>query len=417
MEMMMFVKARWDLDLTTKDARDSAVTEFLHTTTSNDVQPLPLAVCEAFGGVLGICGGTTAAVATRLFQELPHEALLRFAMPEILPKMTCGKFGRLGQNSGLVGNYSVSDPLEFNHPTALPDISKVKEICNMITGSETRQKFTICQDVKLGIRFMAKRQMELLEKECRCADCRGRDGNFTSESETCPVQEFYLKFSAILVDILALSLFETPKSLLVRPSRDRHNAEQLKHTVCDVLRNGEPRVFDDGRGQVVYPSVYGSHGIERVGYLRLSNFCGVLKYEGDVYNVVASQDIDVSGVTDELEQNIYENNQNPEILQPMNLYRKIRVSWEAYTQDHGEIQANLLIHTKDCTFIAARSLSLLITALKDTIFYEDCLQGSRSRLEKADRFATNQPPWSSVVAENDENSRVNIIAVDAQQLY
>ncbi|KAL6798621.1 hypothetical protein J3E68DRAFT_400324 [Trichoderma sp. SZMC 28012] len=371
-------------------------------------------------------------------RQLLYE-LLRFAIPEILPKLTCGKFGRLGQNSGLVGNYSVSDPLEFNHPTALPDISKLEKICNIITGKTiVPQKFTIRQDATLVVRKLVK---DHLEKECRCADCHGRDGKSTSKSETCPVQEFYLNFSTILVDILALSLFENPESLLVRPSHDRHNADQLKYTVCEVLRDGEPRVFDDGhllqwaramvghvyddkdrrlivtsgRGQVVYPSVYEYQRIERVGYLRLSHFRGVLKYEGDVYNVVASLDIGAHNVSDEPEQPIYEGNQNPGILRPMNLFDHISVSWEAFTQDLGEIRAFLLIHTRGSNSIAARNLSLFITALKDTFFYEDCQHDGRSWLEEADRFTTIQSPWSEAVAENDENSHVRIIAVDGSE--
>lgn len=369
--------------------------------------------------------------------------LLRYAIPQILPKMTCGEFGRLGQNSPLVNNYSVSDLSEFNHPSTLPDISILRKICNIITGNRIPQKFTIRQDAKLVIRdyFLVKRRIDDIDQDCQCADCCGRDRNSTSESEPCVMEEFYLNFSTILVDIFALSLFKAPELLLVRPRHDRHNAKQLRDTVCDVLRNGEPREFDDGhllqwaramvghvfddkdrrlivtsgRGQVVYPSVYESDRIERVGYLRLSHFYGVLKYDRDVYNVMASPDNEASDVSDDQKRYIYENNQNPEILQPTNLYRNVNVSWEVVTQDYGEIQANFLVHIQDRNFTARRNSSLLITALKDTFFYEDCLHDRQSMLEEADRFITNQPPWHEGVAENDENPRVNIIAVDGSE--
>ncbi|KAK4072452.1 hypothetical protein Trihar35433_4516 [Trichoderma harzianum] len=336
--------------------------------------------------------------------------------------------------------------VSYNSPPA------VKSDCYGMVGIESYgqwllheipQKFTIRQDAKLVIRdyFLVKRRIDDIDQDCQCADCCGRDRNSTSESEPCVMEEFYLNFSTILVDIFALSLFKAPELLLVRPRHDRHNAKQLRDTVCDVLRNGEPREFDDGhllqwaramvghvfddkdrrlivtsgRGQVVYPSVYESDRIERVGYLRLSHFYGVLKYDRDVYNVMASPDNEASDVSDDQKRYIYENNQNPEILQPTNLYRNVNVSWEVVTQDYGEIQANFLVHIQDRNFTARRNSSLLITALKDTFFYEDCLHDRQSMLEEADRFITNQPPWHEGVAENDENPRVNIIAVDGSE--
>ncbi|PKK42069.1 hypothetical protein CI102_13560 [Trichoderma harzianum] len=143
--------------------------------------------------------------------------LLRYAIPQILPKMTCGEFGRLGQNSPLVNNYYVSDPSGFNHPTALPDISILRKICNIIIGNRIPQKFTIRQDAKLVIRdyFLVKRRIDDIDQDCQCADCCGRDRNSTSEFEPCVMEEFYLNFSTILVDIFALSLFKAPELLLV----------------------------------------------------------------------------------------------------------------------------------------------------------------------------------------------------------
>lgn len=365
--------------------------------------------------------------------------LLQYAIPQILPRMTCGEFGRLGDNSPLFSNYFVPDPLELRRPTALPHMRILRKICNIITGYSILPKFRTRQEAELVIRdyLLAKRRIDDIDQGCRCADCCGRDRNSTSESEPCVMEEFYLNLSTILVDIFALSLFEAPELLMVRPRHDRHNAKQLRDTVFDVLRNGEPREFDDGhllqwaramvghvfddkdrrlivtsgRGQVVYPSMYESD-IERVGYLRLSHFYGVLKYNRDVYNVVASPDNEASDISEDQKRYIYENNQNPEILQPTNLYRKVKISWEVVTQDYGEIQANFLVHIQDRNFTARRNSSLLITALKDTLFYDFCEHDSQSMLEEVDRFTTNQPPWSDVVAENDENPRVNIIAVD-----
>lgn len=367
--------------------------------------------------------------------------LLQYAIPHIFSNTTCGEFGRLGQNSNLFENFEVSDPIDLYRPIALPDKSRLQEICYMITG--VPQTFTIYQDGQLFRDLhLFKLHMKMLKTVCQCDHCGGDEG-FDSD-ETCAVDEFYLAFSSILADIFALSLFESRQELFIKPSRNRHNEDQenqLIQAIGNVLRSRKQQIFEDehllqwaramvghdfddedrcliitsGRGQVVYPSVYGSDRIDRVGYLRLSNFCGVFRYEGDVYNVVSSPDDGASDISGHPGQLVCKENQKIAILQPMNLYPNASFSWKIATQDDGEIQADFLVRVQDSNFTATRSPSFFITALKDTLFYEDCLHDSQSRLEEADRFTTNQLLWHEGVDENDENRRVNIIAVDGSE--
>ncbi|KAL6795803.1 hypothetical protein GGI42DRAFT_332122 [Trichoderma sp. SZMC 28013] len=219
-------------------------------------------------------------------RELLSE-LFQYAIPQIFSNMTCGEFGRLGQNSNLVENFEVSDPLDPYRPTALPDVSKLQEICCMIAGKP--QIFTVRQDGQpVQDLHLFNYHMKMLKIHCRCDNCE-IDEDFHSKSETCDVDEFYLDFSSILVDIFALSLFESPEELFIRPSRDRLHGDQLEIVVCNVLRSGKQQAFNDNhllqwartlvghdfddedrdliitsdRGQVVYPSVYGSDRIEK----------------------------------------------------------------------------------------------------------------------------------------------------------
>ncbi|KAL7913760.1 hypothetical protein GGI35DRAFT_490221 [Trichoderma velutinum] len=375
--------------------------------------------------------------------------LFQYATPQILSNMTCGEFGRLGRNSNLVEKFSVSDPLDSYRPTTLPDISKLQYLCNIITGETVSQRFTMLQDGELIENLpLVKLHVDHLEEKCRCAECYQRDEAHSSNSEACAVDEFYSNFSTILVNVFALSLFDSPESLLIRPSHSRHDGHQLEDDVCDILWTGEAREFDDehllqwaramvghdfdnedrglivtsGRGQVVYPLVYETQHIERAGYLRLLNFCGVLKYEGDVYNVVVSPDNDESDVSDDWsdvsedqEQNIYEVKQEFGVLQPMNLYQNARLSWKIATHENGEIQADFLVRVQGSSFTATRNPSFFITALKGTLFYESCPHESRAKLKKADRFTTNQLPWHERVGKPAAESFVNIIAVDGSE--
>ncbi|KAL7793370.1 hypothetical protein V8C43DRAFT_44267 [Trichoderma afarasin] len=410
---------------------------------SSPPQPAVKATCygmvslETYGEWLRHEFGFADEYGRRLLPQL-----LNNAIPHIFSNTTCGEFGRLGQNSNLFENFEVSDPIDLYRPTALPDKSRLEDICYMITGEP--QAFTICQDGQLFRDLpLFKLHVKLLKTECQCDNCRG-DEDFDSESEICAVDEFYLAFSSILADIFALSLFESRHELFIKPSRDRHNEDQenqLIQAISSVLRSRKQQIFEDehllqwaramvghdfddedrcliitsGRGQVVYPSVYGSGRIERVGYLRLSNFCGVFRYEGDVYNVVSSPDDGASDISGHPGQLVYKQNQNIQILQPMNLYPNASFSWKIAAQDDGEIQADFLVRVQNSNFTATRSPSFFITALKDTLFYEDCLHDSQSRLEEADRFTTNQLLWHEEVAKNDENPRVNIIAVDGSE--
>ncbi|PNP54995.1 hypothetical protein THARTR1_04684 [Trichoderma harzianum] len=351
--------------------------------------------------------------------------------------MKCGEFGRLGRNSGLVENFFVSDPLDAYRPTALPDISKLQEICSMITGKP--QKFTMHRNATLMVRDLIKQYMDHFKLECRCADCDGTDADSIPESEMCAVEDVYLIFSTILIDIFALSLFEAPKSLLVRPSHDRHDEEQLRGAVRRVLQRGKPQVFEDehllqwargmvghdfgdeerglivtsGRGQVVYPLVYVSGHIMRSGYLRLLNFGGLLKYDGDVYDVVASPDDDGPDVSGH--HHVPESKQESGFLQPKNLYQNAIFSWKFAPQENGEIQVHYLIHFQGSNFTEKRNPSFFIGALKDTLFYEACRHDKQAKLERADLLTTNQPPWYEQLTKASAKSPVNIIAVDGSE--
>jgi hypothetical protein len=388
------------------------------------------------------------------FADKPGRRLLcqlfQYAVPQILPNMKCGKFGRLGRNSNLVEEFSASDPLDSYRPITLPDIRKLSSLYSIITGENEPQKFTMLKDGELIEDLpLIKRHMDRLKKKCRCGQCRGKDRIFPSKSKTCRVNELYSIFSTILINVFALSLFDSHESLFIRPSHDRHNGYQLRDTVCNLLWTGDAQEFDDehlldwaramighvfdnedrglvvtsGRGQVVYPLVYEANHIERVGYLCLLNFCGVLKYDGDAYNVVASlydfasdvSDVsDASDVSDEQEEYIYESNQKSGILQPINLYRNASLSWKIATLENGEIQADFLVRVQGSNFTATRNPDFFLTSVKDTLFYESCPHDSRVKLEKADRFTTNQSPWQEKAAKTSK-SFVNIIAVDGSE--
>ncbi|PTB52706.1 hypothetical protein M431DRAFT_18223 [Trichoderma harzianum CBS 226.95] len=469
--LMIRSKARWDLDLTTENGQYLAVLDFLSAATLSDVQPLSLAFCEAFGSVLAICSRTLTVTETRLFRELPQPASVGF-LPALSVGFSDGTAEALASTlkglrflclaAALVTSVGPFDGakaiITMMHDSKLHEeqtiwIPRTQQLADILKSLEAKSAF--CGFAELMVQWEIHLRQEVFP---RAFDPMAETGDASAQErldrarrlmlkglpppETIArivdafrtvtgvkyraIAEVEIKLGAGAAWVLAFAewCFGTAPALCLLHARvdGGHTYEHISGSPASLVKVTIPASSSNkfteilvryrSRGQVVYPSAYESDRIERVGYLRLSHFYGVLRYDRDVYNVVASPDNEASDVSDDQKRYIYENNQNPEILQPTNLYRNVKVSWEVVTQDYGEIQANFLVHIQDRNFTARRNPSLLITALKDTFFYEDCLHDRQSMLEEADRFITNQPPWHEVVAENDENPRVNIIAVD-----
>ena len=156
--------------------------------------------------------------------------------------------------------------------------------------------------------------IRLLQAECICSEClraKDEDQEIPDHPNYCRVDSFFCNIARFVADILALSLFQNPDSLLVRYRHYRspdlafaqaivriimtrgrshcsyvdilHHALQL---VGHIFRPDEPLptwIMSCYKGQAVYPSIFDTLRISKRGYLSLNWLPGCLQYKGETY--------------------------------------------------------------------------------------------------------------------------------------
>ena len=149
-------------------------------------------------------------------------------------------------------------------------------------------------------------------QKCKCIKCNP-SGTPRHRSATCDVVRFFQNVSEFSADVLALSLFELPETLLVE--LDRRNApsrvkSHLQQIILAIITDGEPTtsqvhlflhsalirighyteerdmekwIASSYKGQVAYPKIFETQNPGEKGYLALSWAPGLLRYDGEVY--------------------------------------------------------------------------------------------------------------------------------------
>lgn len=372
------------------------------------------------------------------FGSLSGQRLLNqvfeYAIPQILSNMTSGRFGRLGRNSDFVAGFVVNDndPLDSHRLSLLPDIRKISDVCRLILPQDTSQRFTRLQNGLLIEDLpLVSLEHDRIRLTCKCMECsrlnNAGPNNYPSSS-VCGFHELLNRFSAVIMDVFALSLFERPESIMLHPTLARRRGDEMKRGVMDVLKTGKPvkyadedlvdwarsmvaHEFDDedcsllvtsNRGQVIYPSIYEAFHFERTGYLRLVSYDGVLTYNGDIYDVVTTsydqkrQDSDASDLSDASdvsEETDHEAEETSGPLQPKHAYKKSIVSWDIVTQEDRSIEANVMVRWQGNSSTSFINPDLVTTALKDALIYEGCEHSGQTPLPTANNLTVNEPPW------------------------
>ena len=158
-----------------------------------------------------------------------------------------------------------------------------------------------------------------LRKNCSCSNCK-----CSGESSDCKNDHksgFLRTLSIIAADILALSLFDFPESLLVSLSGCRPQSRTLEEAVFSILKQDQNEnvicltteilhhalslighdvdhdislkewVISSFRGQVVYPKIFETQYLEIKGYLTLNWAPGLLQYNGEKYSRGVSESL------------------------------------------------------------------------------------------------------------------------------
>ncbi len=258
-----------------------------------------------------------------------------------------------------------------------------------------------------------------------------------SGPEWCSKQQFFRSLSFIIMDIFALSLFDSTSTLLLRLSVDRENGIGMEMRVSDVLKTGDSRDFDDldliawarnmaghvlqgensvvissSKGQAIYPKVFDTLRFQKQGYLELCCLPRVLRYGGETYDVVSYTANDMEVVGDQPKFNPVDFTRP--VSQPLNLCRHFDLSWSISVQDNQELRARLSVRTKTAgNFRIHEDPLSLLRNMKNTLLVDGCPHDPRAKLERADQFASYSCPWERHLGPPGTTSHVDVVAVDS----
>ena len=170
-------------------------------------------------------------------------------------------------------------------------------------------------------------------------------------------QGFLYRLSVYVAEILALSMFDNPETLLISVHHTQfvhtENMHKIQNAIETIIGSGEPTIgtpwdllawalylvghkdFDHGedwviscyRGQAVYPRVFETEDICQSGYLVLRWAPGLLFFDGEVYNRGTSpRPIHLERRT--LPTNAVFMQTSRPVTEPLNLVPNMRMEWK-----------------------------------------------------------------------------------------
>ena len=213
------------------------------------------------------------------------------------------------------------------------------------------------------------RHLHLLKQSCRCGLCPTGQGNAMSP---CLVTKFFWDVARLVTDILCLSLFDTPNSLLVslqhQPWDGRHDdTSVLVSSVYEIITTGNvrvveietllkytlglvgheyrwssaavpgwPSIISSVKGQVVYLKIFSTNSVPKRGYLELVCIAGRLEYTGKVYARGLENALSISTLPREIH--------STPVTGPMNLFPALFPTWQVIEREEygGYLSINLL---------------------------------------------------------------------------
>ncbi|CAF9911630.1 hypothetical protein IMSHALPRED_010529 [Imshaugia aleurites] len=271
---------------------------------------------------------------------------------------------------------------------------------------------------------LVRLHLDRLAKICTCKGCRRHSG-MPDWSSYCKKSRFLSTIPLCAADILALSLFEDPETLLVLCEYgDREYGTNSFTSAIDVIINqGKPVVCGAEdilawglamvghttedvknknwvtscfRGQAVYPKVFESRGICQPGYLRLSWAPGLLFFEGETYD----RAIGLQRLRWQVPMNVTDT-VSTEVSRPLNLVPNMKMEWKVVRRD-GYLEVYPV-----CGQYVGHAFKVLAN-LANGLILRGCPHDSSSPLERPDMLAYYEGLVSSIKG----GGRVAVVAVD-----
>ena len=383
-------------------------------------------------------------------QKICHEmggkgSLAYRAMCEALPyalKQSC-ELLRLSQDSErypttVTGNQS--DILGRAYRChALPEDFIISSVLTKVFNLESQQYLQRLDDHEMisDLPLVREHLHKSAKGGCTCNGCRKRvmKPHRTDDSaSTCGMikdndmikNKFLRDISYHAANILTLSLFESPETLLVSVPPIQIQRQLLK-AVHHIIISGEPTVCtikeilawarrlvghkdpgdDDSwvitsyKGQAVYPRVYETCDICQPGYLVLRWAPGLLFFDGEVYDRgIGPPYLSSNGYeTDPLSMQPL-----PPVTEPLNLLPKMKMEWKVVRHD------GYLGVYPACGNHVGKALNILFS-LSRALILGGCPHDSASPLEKPDLLSRYRSPTDARKLSVTEE-QIGVVAVD-----
>ena len=247
-------------------------------------------------------------------------------------------------------------------------------------------------------------------------------------------EKFLSKISSYAADILALSIFESPETLLVSLNNgvydDHYATSDFPRALSDTFRFGKPAVceaksillraltlvghtdFDIGgwviscyKGQAVYPRVFETRSICQPGYLMLSWAPGLLFCNGEVYDKgIEPKYSNLKGNRDSTDP-VAIHHSRP-VTEPLNLVPNMRMEWKVVRCD-GYLEVY-----PACGGFTGRASQIWLN-LSHALMIRGCPHDSMSPLDRPDLFSKYVGPFLSLREQRSSGaeSRICVVAV------
>ncbi|RTE70879.1 hypothetical protein BHE90_014718 [Fusarium euwallaceae] len=272
--------------------------------------------------------------------------------------------------------------------------------------------------------------MQYLAAFCGCSECSEYSATHQLSSP-CKKDLFLEHLAAIIADILTLSLFQSPNSLLVQftsTSRRGGNSQFIKD-VHSVIIKGDASwcplgcvlehalelvghetkyssewVMSSYNGQAVWPTIYETSNYEKEGFLSLSWLPGQIWHKNTSYQVATSTDAVFTTIDSEV--NIHREG----VSEPCDLYPTLQVQWQATLRAEG-LQVSIGLKGKDGTLKVSQNPAYILENLANALLVGKCRHSPDAKLDVPDRFSFLTGPihpfntWPS-------DYMIGIVAVD-----
>ncbi|RMJ12253.1 hypothetical protein CDV36_008118 [Fusarium kuroshium] len=277
---------------------------------------------------------------------------------------------------------------------------------------------------------LVRLHMQHLAEVCQCPKC----------SEPRPLSPYCVKnifledLAALIADILALSLFQSPDSLLVHymSTSRRGEKSQFIRDVYSIITEGDDTpwwcplgcvlecalklvghetkyssgwVMSSYNGQAVWPTIYETSNYEKEGFLSLSWLPGHIWYKNTSHQVATSTDA-VFATTDS-EVNI----RREGVSEPCDLYPTLQVQWQATLRAEG-LQVSIGLKGKDGTLKVSRNPAYILENLADALLVGKCQHSPDAKLDVPDRFSFLTSPIHPFDSTASDDGMIGVVAVD-----